>query len=120
MESKEKASLIAKVLDDRKASDLVVLDMERISLLADYFLLATGRTARQTKALMGYVDEAMSKEGFEPLNIEGRSEGEWILLDYGDVVVHLFTPRQREYYNLERLWKDAPRMDPIGQKQEQE
>ena len=111
MESKEKAKTIASLLDDKLAADIAVLNMEGISLLADYFILATGKNTRQNKALQGYIEEAMTKEGMEPLQIEGQGSGEWILLDYGDVIIHLFTEEQRSYYDLERLWKDAARVE---------
>lgn len=111
MESKEKAKKIATLLDDKLASNIVVLEMEGVSLLADYFILATGKSSRQNKALQGYVEEDMTKEGIEPLQIEGQSSGDWILLDYGDVIIHLFTEEQRSYYDLERLWKDAVKIE---------
>ncbi len=111
MESKEKAKKIASLLDNKLASNIVVLDMEGVSPLADYFILATGKSTRQNKALQGYVEEDMTKEGMEPLQIEGQTSGDWILLDYGDVIIHLFTEEQRSYYDLERLWKDAIKIE---------
>ncbi|QRN86124.1 ribosome silencing factor [Clostridia bacterium] len=111
MESKEKAKKIASLLDNKLASNIVVLDMEGVSPLADYFILATGKSTRQNKALQGYVEEDMTKEGMEPLQIEGHTSGDWILLDYGDVIIHLFTEEQRSYYDLERLWKDAIKIE---------
>lgn len=111
MESKVKANSIATLLDDKLATDIVLLDMEGISLLADYYIVATGKSTRQNKALQGYIEESMTKEGMEPLQIEGQRSGEWILLDYGDVIIHLFTQEQRNYYDIERLWKDAPKIE---------
>lgn len=111
MESKEMANSIATLLDDKLATDIVLLDVEDVSLLADYFIVATGKSTRQNKALQGYIEAAMTKEGIEPNHLEGQGTGEWILLDYGDVIIHLFTQEQRNYYDLERLWKDAPKVE---------
>jgi len=109
LETKEKATRIVSLLDEKLATDIVTLGLGEVSLMADYFILATGKNTRQTKALQGYIEEMLTQEGIEPLRIEGSSKGEWILLDYGDVIVHLFTEEQRVYYDLERLWKDASR-----------
>ena len=111
METKEKANNIASLLDEKLASNIVMFDMQGISLLADYFIIATGKSTRQNKALQGYIEEAMTKQGLEPKQIEGQRSGEWILLDYGDVIVHLFTEEKRNYYDLERLWKDASKIE---------
>ena len=85
--------------------------MSDILRIADVFVLATGNSRRQVQALADSVDEALRDHGRRPIRVEGRTEGEWALLDYGDVVVHLFQPEMREFYSLERLWGDAPRVE---------
>jgi ribosome-associated protein len=94
-------------LVEKKGSEIIVLDVHGLTLIADYFVIATGKSATQLQALARHVEEKMEEKGIGPLRVEGFSEAQWILLDYGQVVVHLFLPEQREYYNLERLWGDA-------------
>lgn len=110
LSSKKKAILAARAALDRKAHDLVVLEVRKISSLADYFLICSGRTSRQTHAIAEAVDEAFSKNHVRGGHVEGAAEGRWILMDYGDVVVHVFDDPTRAYYDLERLWGDAPRV----------
>lgn len=110
LSSKKKAILAAQAALDRKAHDLVVLEVRKISTLADYFLICSGRTSRQTHAIAEAVDEALRKDHVRGGHIEGAAEGRWILMDYGDVVVHIFDDPTRAYYDLERLWGDAPRV----------
>ena len=104
------AEKIVKTLDEKKALDIKVIKVEELSILADYFIIATGTSNTHVKALAGDVEDALTKDGVEPQNIEGRATG-WILLDYGTVIVHVFLPVQREFYNLERLWADAAQED---------
>ena len=84
-----------------------MLDMRKVSLLADYFLIATGEVERQLQAMADEVAEELKTAGVLPLHIEGEATSGWVLMDYGNVVVHLFTPKVREFYRLEELWKDA-------------
>ena len=93
---------------DRKAHDLRVLDLGAVSDFTDFFLIASGTSVRQVQAIAEAVDEALSAEGVRPLHVEGLRGGHWVLIDYGDLVVHLFQPEPREFYGLERLWADAP------------
>lgn len=111
LETTNTAKRIAQVLDDRKAENIVVLDMSEASLMADYFIVATAANTRQNQALHNYLDEMMNEQDEKPLRVEGRSVGSWILVDYGDIVVHLFTEEMRRYYDLERLWKDAKQLE---------
>lgn len=103
------AERIAEVLSDKLSTDIVVLDLSGQSNFADYFVIATGENERHLKALRDAVDEAMANENARPMHIEGTSDSGWVLLDYGAVVVHLFSPQLRSYYNLEKLWgRSAP------------
>lgn len=98
-------------LDKHKAEDIQVLDVSGITTIADYFLLASGGSANQVKSLSDYVEEELAKAGKQPLRNEGYASGDWIMLDYGDVLVHVFRRETREFYDLERLWADAKMMD---------
>jgi ribosome-associated protein len=100
---------IAELAADRKAIDIVALDLRGMIGYADYFLICTGRTDRQTRAVHDAIHAGMkSNYGLLPRRVEGVSEARWILMDYLDVVVHIFTPETREYYRLEQLWGEAP------------
>ncbi len=103
------ATAIADLAADRKALDIVALDLRGMIGYADYFLVCTGRTDRQCKAIHDAIHLGMkSQYGLLPRRVEGLSEARWILMDYLDVVVHIFTPETREYYRLEQLWGQAP------------
>lgn len=102
----------AQALFDKKGADVAVLDLTELSDVCDYFVIGTGLNNRQVDALVDEVEEKVAKAcGEHPLSIEGRDERSWILMDYGSVVVHVFTPEAREYYRLEKLWGDAPKLD---------
>ena len=110
MTSLEKAKSIVKILDEKKATDLTVIETHELTVMSDYFVIASGTSNTHVRSLAEDVEFEMSKLGMEVDHIEGRATG-WILLDYGDVLVHVFQPESREYYNLERLWGDAARVD---------
>ena len=110
MTSLEKAKSIVKILDEKKATDLTVIETQELTVMSDYFVIASGTSNTHVRSLADDVEFEMSKLGVEVGHIEGRATG-WILLDYGDVLVHVFQPESREYYNLERLWGDASRVD---------
>jgi len=95
-------------IQDRQALDLRVLDLDEISEFTEFFLLCSGSSERQVRAIADAVDETLRAEGSRPLHIEGYDHGQWVLLDYGDFLVHIFSEPMREYYRLERLWADAP------------
>ncbi len=101
------AACAASVAADHKAQDVVVLDMGAVTLLADYFVIMTGQSVRQVDTLADHIDTALEAAGARLRHREGRNRAHWVLLDYGDVVVHIFTPDERHYYDLERLWADA-------------
>jgi ribosome-associated protein len=105
------SAAIAELAADRKAVDIVQLDLRGMVGYADYFVICSGRTDRQTRAIHDAIHLGMKAEhGLIPRRIEGMPEAKWILLDYLDVVVHVFTPETREYYRLEQLWGEAPAM----------
>ena len=110
MTSLETAKNIVKILDNKKAIDLELIETKELTIVSDYFIIASGTSNTHVRALADEVDEEMRKLGVEPDHIEGRATG-WILLDYGCVLVHIFDPQSREYYNLERLWGDAAKVD---------
>jgi ribosome-associated protein len=105
------ACLCARVADENKARGVMVLDMRGITTIYDYFVIATGVSRRQTHTIADEIEDAMAAEGEERLGIEGYEPGKWIVLDYGDVLIHIFDPICREYYGLEHLWADAPQID---------
>jgi ribosome-associated protein len=109
--AEEKAALVSRIAIDRKALDVVVLDMRDISSITDYFLICSGGSERQVRAIADAIDEALGASGAVSLGVEGYREGHWILMDFGDVIVHIFSQETREYYDLERLWAIAPRID---------
>ena len=111
MTAREKAILVAKALDDKKAQDIKVLDIGSLTSIGDYFVIASGTSVPQVKALCDEVDEKLSAQGEEPRRREGYQTAAWVLLDYSDVVVHLFLKDTREFYGLERLWADAVELE---------
>lgn len=101
---------IVATLDAKKATDIKSLEITELTAVADYFVIATGTSGTHIRALADEVQDSLTKQGVEPKSVEGKSTG-WILLDYGTVVVHVFTPDQRELYSLEHLWGDAKEVD---------
>ena len=106
-----RAALAAKVAADNKATNVVVLDMRPVTRLFDYFVIATGASRRQIHAIAEDVDAALRGVGDTRMGIEGYEASKWVVQDYGDVVVHVFDQDTRDYYGLEDLWADAPRVD---------
>jgi ribosome-associated protein len=104
----EMVAAVADLAADRKALDIVQLDLRGMIGYADYFVICSGRTDRQTRAIHDAIHEGMKARGILPRRVEGVTESRWILMDYLDVVVHVFTPDTREYYRLEQLWGEAP------------
>lgn len=111
--SVELMHLAAAAADQKGGEDLVALDVSGPLPLADVFLLVTGRNERNVMAIAGEIEDRLNEQGVKTLRREGRSEGRWILLDFGDLVVHVFHEEDRMYYSLERLWKDCPVL-PLG------
>ncbi|MEG6614861.1 ribosome silencing factor [Peptococcaceae bacterium 1198_IL3148] len=102
------ADLAYNAAGEKKAKDITVLDLSKISAMCDYFVICSGGSGPQVKAIAENIEEKLSEQGIEPLRREGLREGSWILLDYGDIVVHVFKEEEREFYKLEKLWGDAP------------
>ena len=98
---------ICEILDEKKATDITVLNVEHITILADYFVIATARSATQVKALADALEDKLSAEGIEPSCIDGKKEGRWIVFDYGTSIVHIFNDETRMIYCLEKLWSDG-------------
>jgi ribosome-associated protein len=107
-ESRTRAIAAARAAASKQAADIVILDVRDIIVITDYFVIATGGTARQVRTIVEAVEKALRDQGERPTRREGESEGRWVLLDYVDVVVHVFAEEEREFYDLERLWRDAP------------
>ena len=103
-------SLVLKQLDDDQAQEIVTIDLEGKTSIADYMVIASGRSTRQVASMAQKLAETVKKEGFGPVKLEGLPAADWVLIDAGDVVVHLFRPEVRSFYNLERMWAfgDAP------------
>ena len=111
MTEKEMVGVAVKALDSRRGRDIKVLYAGDQTTLADYFVICNGTSNTQVRALADAVEEAMTQNGEEPHHVEGHRGGQWTLLDYSSVVVHVFTEEAREFYNLERLWSDAAPVD---------
>jgi len=109
MNSKELALLACKAIDDKKGQKTLLLELNGISLLTDFFIICNGNSRTQTQAIADNVEKEMKEAGFIHSRREGYPEGRWILLDYGTVIIHIFQEEEREFYNLERLWGDAQR-----------
>lgn len=109
--SKELLEVIVKAADDKIATDIVALDVTKVSPLADYFVIMSGKNERQVQAIVEAIDDEVHKNGFSVKNIEGKDGVKWILIDCYDVIAHVFLYSERSYYNLEKLWSDAPMVD---------
>ena len=101
------AKAIVDIASDKKASDILLLDIRDVSVIADYFVICSGSNYRQIQAIANAIDEETKKQGGQMLHREGGSDTGWLLLDFGSIIVHIFGPQEREYYRLERLWSDA-------------
>lgn len=99
-------------LDEKKAIDVKVIDISRVSVIADYFIIAGGSNLRQVKTLADNVEEKLGKAGAVPKSIEGYQSANWILLDYGDVIIHIFNQEDRLFYDLERIWAEGQSVEP--------
>lgn len=102
---------IVEALEDKKAEDITVLDIGGVSSIADYFIIANGNNANQLTAMEDAVDEAMYTNGVHQKQVEGRSNSTWILMDYQDIIVHLFSKEDRQFYDLDRIWRDGKVVD---------
>ena len=113
MENNGLAQRIAHILYDKKALDIIVLNVAHLTVITDYMEIATGRSALHVKSLADDVDDALAMDGIALRAREGQGEGRWIVLDYGTVLVHIFHPEDRQFYHLERLWEDGTNRIPL-------
>lgn len=104
---KEMVRLAIQALEDKKGEDIRIIDIREVSVLADYFIIASGSNANQVQAMTDNVEEVLGKAGYEPRQIEGYRSANWILMDYGDIIVHVFCREDRLFYDLERIWRDG-------------
>lgn len=111
MTSKEYCKVAITALEDRKAEDVKVIDIQEISPVADYFVIANGTNQNQIQAMRDACEEALYKAGLKVKQIEGNSNSTWILMDYGDIIVHIFSKEDRLFYDLERIWRDGKVID---------
>ena len=110
-QSKHMLQLVYQALEDKKGEDVVMIDISQISVLADYFVICSAGSDSQIQALVDSVEEIMHKNGYSIRQQEGRNSGTWVLMDYGDVIVHIFDRENRSFYNLERIWNDGRRVE---------
>jgi len=110
LDSQHKALTCARLAAAKKASDLVVMDVSRLTSIADFFVICNGRSDRQVQSIAQAIEEHLGELGLRPLAVEGYQRGQWVLMDFNDVVVHIFYTPVREFYDLDRLWAEAPRL----------
>ena len=111
MDSGQRAITFAREASRFKALDLVLLDVSRFSSFADYFIICSGKSSRQVQGIAENVESALKDIGIKPLGVEGKREGHWVLMDYADVIIHIFYEPIRSFYDLESLWSEASRLD---------
>src|SRR5438477_12515676 len=107
LDSNEVARKVVDIASDRKAEDIVMLDISKVSIIADYFVICSGTSDRQVRAIAREIDEQLGKAGVNPISVEGMNDARWVLMDYGSVLVHIFDPATRTFYQLEQLWAGA-------------
>ena len=111
MTTLDKALLASEIIKERKAIDPALFEVGKLTSITDYFLIAGGNSSRQVQAISRHLNRRMRKEGHKAYGVEGEQEGHWLLMDYGDLVIHIFYQPVREIYDLEGLWGEAPRVD---------
>ena len=109
---KELVKNIVEALEDKKAEDIHIIDIQEVSSIADYFIIASGTNKNQVQALVDNVDETLGRAGYEAKQMEGYATANWVLLDYSDIIVHVFDSENRLFYDLERIWRDGKQVDP--------
>lgn len=112
MDSKALASEIAKILDDKGATDIQILEVGHMTSITDFFVVASGRNVQNVSSLAEDLEDKLAEAGIEPRRKEGKNGARWIVLDYAHVIVHIFHPEERQYYNIERLWQDGTNQEP--------
>lgn len=111
LEPQEAVKLAVRAAEEKKADDLVILDLREVASFTEFFLICNGSNAKQVQAISDSIEDGLRKLGKRPMHIEGYTSAEWILLDYGDFLVHVFSASARRFYDLERLWRDAKRVE---------
>ena len=106
-QSAEMVKIAAKALEDKKAEDITIIDISEVSVLEDYFIIADGSNRNQVQAMADSAEEALGKAGYDAKQIEGYQSANWILMDYKDIIVHVFSKEDRAFYDLERIWRDG-------------
>lgn len=106
-QSKKMARIAIAALEDKKADNVCILDISTVSIIADYFIIADGSNQNQVQAMIDNVEEALGKEGYSPKQVEGYATANWVLMDYGNIIVHVFDKENRLFYDLERIWRDG-------------
>ena len=107
LETEDAVMMAARAASDRKAADMVILDLREVAQFTEFFLICTANNPRQVQAVTDAIEENLRQAGKRPSHIEGYTAAEWVLLDYGDFIAHVFSPTSRRFYDLERLWRDA-------------
>lgn len=110
-DSKKMTALAIQALEDKKAQDIKIIDIQNVSVIADYFVIASGTNKSQVQALVDNVDEVLGRAGYEKKQVEGYGSGNWILLDFNDIIIHIFSEEDRLFYDLERIWRDGKTME---------
>lgn len=110
-QSKNMMRLAYQALDDKKGEDIQVIDISQVSILADYFIIANGNSESQVRALVDNVEEELGKAGYDMKQREGYGSGNWVLMDFGEIIVHVFDKENRLFYDLERIWRDGKHVD---------
>jgi len=110
LDSKNKINLAARAAFDKKADRIVIMEMKEVFPICDYFLIASGDSTRKVLAIADNIQKKLFESGIKHWHLEGKREGQWVLLDYSDIVIHIFLSKLREFYDLERLWGDAPKI----------
>lgn len=117
---REMAKLACRALEEKKGSDIKIIDIHKVSVIAEYFIIASASNAYQVQAMVDQVQETLGRAGYEPKQIEGTKNSAWVLMDYGDVIVHIFDEENRLFYDLERIWRDGKILDAKSFLEEQE
>ena len=112
-QSKEMVKIAVKALEDKKGEDIRVIDIQKVSILADYFIIASGSNTSQVQAMADSVEEELGKAGHECRQVEGYNTANWILMDYNDIIVHVFSREDRLFYDLERIWRDGKQIENL-------
>jgi ribosome-associated protein len=114
LNSLEAAQLCAEAADNKKAFDILILDLRKLTYITDYFVICSGSSTTQVSAISDWIGQSLAKAGAHPSHVEGAGEANWVLMDYGDVVVHIFDEQTRMYYALEKLWGEAAKVPFIA------